>query len=259
MMNYALYAILIASILFVGILLLLEVGRRAGKRRIAKDAKADMAGIGVIDAAVFALLGLLLAFTFSGAGTRFDSRRQLIVKETNDIGTAYLRVDLLPASAQSALREKFRQYVDARIATFKASDLRAAREEIARATKMQGEIWTQSLAATRTADVHPDAAKLLLPALNSMIDITTTQTMAMQTHPPIIVFVMLGVLTLVSSVLAGYGMAHGRWRNWIHILCFATVMSVSFYVILDLEYPRLGWIRVDAFDQALVDLRQTMN
>jgi hypothetical protein len=258
-MNYALYAIILASLLFVGMLVLLELGRRAGQRRIAKDAEADLAGIGVIDASVFTLLGLLLAFTFTGAATRFDARRQLIVEETNAIGTAYLRLDLLPAGAQPAIREKFRQYVDTRLAAYRNSDTRAAREGLVRATKVQGEIWTQSVAATRSPDAHIDAAKLLLPALNSMIDITTTQTMATQMHPPAIVFVMLGVLALVSSLLAGYGLAHGRWRNWIHILCFAAVMSVSFYVILDLEFPRLGWIRVDAFDQALVDLRQTMN
>ena len=80
-MNYALYAILIAAFLFVGMLLLLEVGRRAGQRRMAKDEEADLAGIGVIDGAVFALLGLLLAFTFSGAAARFDARRQLIVEK----------------------------------------------------------------------------------------------------------------------------------------------------------------------------------
>jgi hypothetical protein len=258
-MNYALYAILLAALLFVGMLLLLEVGRRAGQRRIAKDAEADLAGVGVIDASVFALLGLLLAFTFSGAGSRFDARRQLIVEETNDIGTAYLRLDLLPASAQPVLREKFRQYVDVRLAAYRSSDLPAIREGLARATKVQGEIWSQSVAASHAPDAHPDAGKLLLPALNTMIDITTTQTMATQMHPPTIVFVMLAVLALASSLLAGYGLAHGKWRNWIHILCFAAVMSVSFYVILDLEFPRLGFIKVDAFDQALVDLRQTMN
>jgi hypothetical protein len=83
--------------------------------------------------------------------------------------------------------------------------------------------------------------------------------MTMQMHPPAIVFVMLFLLALVSSLLAGYGMARGKWRNWIHIICFATAMSLSVFVILDLEFPRAGWIREDAFDQSLIDLRQTMN
>ena len=40
---------------------------------------------------------------------------------------------------------------------------------------------------------------------------------------------------------------------------FALVMAMAIYVILDIEYPRLGLIRVDAFDQALIDLRESMN
>ena len=42
------------------------------------------------------------------------------------------------------------------------------------------------------------------------------------------------------------------------MLGFALVMAVVVYVILDIEYPLLGLIRVDAFDQALVDLRESM-
>jgi hypothetical protein len=101
------------SSLFVGMLLFLEVGRRLGMR-LKDDSSAAAEGIGAVDGAVFAVLGLLIAFTFSGATTRFDSRRQLIVGETNNIGTAYLRLDVLPADAQPALREGFRRYLDAR-------------------------------------------------------------------------------------------------------------------------------------------------
>ena len=50
----------------------------------------------------------------------------------------------------------------------------------------------------------------------------------------------------------------GKSRSWLHILCFAFVIAVIVYVTTDIEYPRLGFIRVDAFDQALVDLRNKM-
>ena len=87
-------------------------------------------GESAAEGAIFALLGLLVAFTFSGAASRFDARRQLIVEETNDIGTAYLRLRLLPLSAQPALREQFRQYVDARLAFYrKLKDMPAAMAE----------------------------------------------------------------------------------------------------------------------------------
>jgi hypothetical protein len=92
-----------------------------------------------------------------------------------------------------------------------------------------------------------------------MIDITNTRTMASFMHPPTIVFIMLVALTLAGALLAGNGMARAQTRSWVHILGFAFAVAFSFYIILDLEYPRLGLIRVDAFDQALVTLRESMN
>lgn len=61
----------------------------------------------------------------------------------------------------------------------------------------------------------------------------------------------------VSALLAGYGMV-GKSRNWLHIFCFALVIAVTVFIILDIEYPGLGLIRVDDFDQALLELRESM-
>jgi len=130
--------------------------------------------------------------------------------------------------------------------------------EVARATRLQGEIWTRAVAASQADGAAAAAAMLLLPALNQMIDITTTRTLATQMHPPAIVFVMLFGLALASALLAGYGMAGGRRRSWVHILVFAVVMATSVYVIQDIEYPRRGFIRVEAFDRALEDLLASM-
>jgi hypothetical protein len=241
-------------------LLFLEIGRRIGERWLAKDADAARQGVGVVDGAVFGLLGLLVAFTFSGASSRFDARRHLIVEETNAIGTAYLRIDMLPVAAQPALRDHFRRYLDSRLAIYrKLPDVVAAQEELARSNQLQGEIWRRGVAAVQAEGAPPPAAMLFLPALNSMFDITTTRTMATQMHPAEIVYVMLFGLALLASLLAGYGMAGGKVRKWLHMIGFAVTMALSVYVILDLEFPRLGLIRVNTFDQALVDLRESMN
>jgi hypothetical protein len=259
-MNYTLVMLLFTLGLLLGMLAFLEIGRRLSMRRKQEDPTAGGEGVGAVNGAVFALLGLLIAFTFSGASGRFDARRSLIVEEANDIGTAYLRLDLLPAGAQQALRESFRRYLDARLGVYrKLPDMAAAKAELARANGLQGEIWRQAVAASRAEGAAPSAQMLLLPALNAMIDITTTRTMSTQMHPPVVVFAMLFGLALASSLLAGFGMAGGNRRTWIHMLGFALVMAVAVYVIVDMEFPRLGLIRVDAFDQVLVDLRQSMN
>ena len=245
--------------LLIVMLVLLEVGRHVGARRMTKDPEGARSGVGAVDGAVFGLLGLLVAFTFSGAASRFDSRRQLIVEETNNIGTAYLRLDLLAADAQVTLREVFRRYVDQRLEVYrKLPDVAAAYKELARAEELQQEIWRLAVNASRAPGASPAAPVLLLPALNAMIDIGTTRTFAAQMHPPMIIFIMLFGLAMISALLAGYGMAGSKTRSWIHMVCFATVLAVAVYVILDIEYPRLGLIQVEAFDQALIDLRKSM-
>jgi hypothetical protein len=245
--------------LFLGMLLFMEIGRRIRVRQWARDPDLAKAGFGAIEGGVLALLGLLLAFTFSGAGTRFEARRQLIVEETNAIGTAYLRLDMLSAAAQPKLREYFRRYLDARLNVYrKLPNIEGAKEELSIANSLQQEIWREAIASVRTAAAPVEAAVVFLPALNAMIDISTTRTMAVYVHPPVIIFVMLFALACVSSLLAGYDMAGGKSRSWFHMLCFATVVAVTIYVILDLEYPRTGLIRVNAFDQALVELRDSM-
>jgi hypothetical protein len=259
-MSHGTTVFLFTASLFLGMLLFLEIGRRLGFRRRQDDSSDAAEGIGAVDGAVFAVLGLLIAFTFSGATARFDARRQLIVEETNNIGTAYLRLDVVPADLQPALRESFRRYLDSRIETYrKIPDLAAVRASLARGNELQREIWRQAVEAVRADGAPQTAPLLLLPALNAMIDIATTRTMAAQLHPPRVVFVMLFGLTLVASLLAGYGMTGSKVRSRFHMLGFALVMGIAVFVILDIEYPRLGWIRVDAFDQALVDLRESMN
>ncbi len=257
-MAFALIVGLGALILFATVLALLELGGRMGARALARNPNATT-GSSAMEGAVFALLGLLLAFTFFGAASRFDDRRKLIVDETNAIGTAYLRIDLLPSSAQPELRDAFRRYVDQRLAVYRAlPDIEASNIAFARANEMQQQIWAKAVAGSTAPGAHPDSAKLLLPALNQMIDITTTRAWARQMHPPPVVFGLLFVLMLLSALLAGYAMAAAKTRNWLYRVAFAFTLAGAAYVILDFEYPRFGLIRVDAFDHALVDLRQSM-
>ena len=255
-MDRIIVALIFATGLFVGMILLLEMGRRLGRRRQGRDEEGARAGLGAVEGAVFALLGLLIAFTFSGAASRFDARRQLIVQEANATGTAWLRLDLLPSNAQPELRDLFRRYLDLRLAAYrKMPDIEAAREELSRANALQGEIWNKAVAACQESP-NPLKAQLI-PPLNEMFDLATTRTMATRMHPPAIIFVMLGILALTSSLLAGYAMAGGKTRSWIHVVGFALIMATTVYVILDLEFPRLGIIRIDPFDQVLVELRKS--
>jgi hypothetical protein len=257
-MSLTLYGVLSVLALLTGTLGLLELGRWFGVRRRRQDPEGAKAGAGAVDAAVFGLMGLLIAFTFSGAAARFDARRNTAVEETNCIGTAWLRLDLLPAAAQPALREKFRQYVDVRLAFLrKLPDLAAAKPEQTRAAALQADIWSGAVAACCDSGLSP-ATMLVLPGLNQMFDVATSRTIGIQAHPPAIIYGMLALLVLAGSLLAGFGMAAGKDRNWFHTFAFVFVLALAIYVIFDFEFPRIGLIRIDWVDQVLLDLRQTM-
>jgi len=247
-----------AVFLFVGMLVMLDLGRRFGIRQRIRHGTEYGAGLSAVEGAVFGLLGLMVAFTFSGAATRFDQRRALIVEEANDIGTAYLRIDLLPPEAQPALRAKFREYTDARIATYAAlPDVGKALEQLGRANDLQAEIWKLAVPAAAASE-GTAASILLLNALNTMFDITNTRLWARLMHPPVIVFLMLAALALGCALIAGHGMSAAPERAWLHMLIFALVLSTTVFVIVDMEYPRLGFFKVNAFDQAIVDVRSSM-
>src|SRR5215470_7863005 len=117
-MNPAHVAVVISIAVFAGILVCLEVGYRVGLRGNAKHPQSAHEGIGVNEAAVFALLGLLLGFSFAGGTSRLESKRQLI-------------------------------------------------------------------------DPTQNSARLLLPALNEMIDVTTARRIAIYTQLPLFIFLLL--------------------------------------------------------------------
>ncbi len=188
-------------------------------------------------------------------------RRDLITKETNAIGTAWLRIDLLPAAAQPAIRADFRDYVDSRIKTFRlaqSGDLREAWAEFARSNAMQTRIWKEAVAACQQQS-SAAVTSLVMSSLNDMIDITTTRYVAILTHPPLAIYLVLGFLVLASALLGGYGMGKSGNRNWTHMLLYSAALALAMYVILDLDYPRVGVIRIDAMDHIMVDLRNSMN
>jgi hypothetical protein len=229
-------------------LVLLEAGRRF--RIVHKNPLEST----TIEGAIFALFGLLLAFTFSGAIGRYDIHRQLVVEESNDIGTAYLRLDLLPNAAQPALRQLFRDYVVSRQHLYDIVS-----EEVSPASRqLQKDIWQKSLVAASSPGASPDALKLLVPSLNAMIDITAARQNAFNMHPPAVVFLLLFVFSAGVAFLAGYSMT-AQGRSWFHMFAFSLAVMLTIYATLEVEYPRQGLIRLTDTDKVLIDLQNSMN
>jgi hypothetical protein len=245
-------SIVIIGGLIGGIMLAIEIGYRIGLRWFVTIPEVARRVSPTLEGSVLGLMALLIAFTFSGAASRFDSRRNLIVEEANIIGTTYLRLDLLPTEAQAGLREGFREYVRSRIAVYQnIPDIEAVRRELSRSKNIQNILWKKVVEGTKTSS--PATQSLVLTSMNELIDITTTRTVALTTHPPTAIYAMLALALFVSSALAGYVMSLSGIRDWMQIITFAVVLGVAIYVILDYEFPRVGVVRLDPFDQVLVE------
>ncbi len=244
--------------LFIGFVGCSHYGWRLGRRRLKTLGENGHAGLGAVDAAVYGLMGLLVAFTFTGAAARFDQRRDLIVAEVNAIGTAWLRLDLLEEKTREEVRNEFRLYVDRNLDIARNASMRSEIDEgLAKLAENQRSIWSHVNGAIEESPEKP-IAQVLFPALNEMFDSNLRRVLATKQHPPFAVYVMLVVTVLASAVFSGFGMAKARQQSWLHLIGFSAVLALSIYLILDLEYPRLGLVRVTDFDQAMVELRQSM-
>ena len=250
-MGTSLLQLLMIPFLFFGIVACVGLGRRLDARRILEETERERVVLTTVETSIYALLGLMIAFTFAGAAQRFDARRTLTIDEANAIGDAYARLDLLPAAAQPALRADFRSYALERLESFRAlPDVEASNRHAAGAGVLFARIWRGSVAA---AGHEPSSASLLLlPRLNDMSSLATTRAVLLQAKTPPLVLAVLVLMTLMCGVLVGNGFP-GRTVPRLHQYGFALVLSLTLYVIVDLDHPRAGLIQLDYADQAMVD------
>jgi hypothetical protein len=251
----------IALLIFGGSLILLSIGRQIGRRYLARQGTESMAGLNAVEGAVFALMGLLLAFAISGALQRFDERRALILQEASAIATAGDRLQLLDASAQQELKPLLVAYAEARLAIYKApiefsvTDETAvySPEAVQAAAQARQALW-KAAAARCPFGISNTGCVLALPALSAMFEAALLRRGGNERHPPRAIYIMLFGLALGASLLAGFSMAAAKSQSPVHMLTFATALAVTLYIVTDIEFPRMGLIRVDHFDHFLEDV-----
>lgn len=171
----------------------------------------------------------------------------------NAIGTAYLRLDLLPQDAQDKLRPLYREYVQSRINVFEYYENRQlSNSYFQQSLELQDQIW--EIANTSVLiDKNPGIMTLVLSSTNDMIDIANERLQATRTHPPVTVYILLFTLALASAFLVGQDMSTNEKRPLFYMVIFCVTISGITYIILDLENPRLGVVRIDTGDKVLLE------
>ena len=243
----------IALIIFILIIICYLFGHRLRRKRIEKNPHESAIELGAINGTLLGLLGLLLAFTFGMASSRFDTRRQIIIEEANNIGTVVLRTDIYPDSVRQLLRDNLKKYVEARIAFYEAG---LSQEKIAQSSaatdSLSHKIWLTAANYAKVNDVITRTSQLI-PALNDMIDITTTRRAASEATIPDSIMYFLFILCICSAFLLGYD--NKNKIDWIVVMGLAVMLSATVFTIIDLDRPRSGLIKMRGPNQKIVELR----
>jgi hypothetical protein len=246
--------ILIAIILFILLIVFYLFGFRLRRRMIKSNREQAIQDLGQINSTLLGLLALLLAFTFSMSNSRYDTRRELVIEEANNIGTAILRTDIYPDSMRQILRSQLKEYVEARIAFYQAGmDIEKTVAAYIKAGEISSEIWSTAAAYAKTDNITTRTSELI-PALNAMIDVTTTRRAAGESTIPDSIMYFLFLLCLCSAFLLGYD--HKNDFDWIVVVGFAVMLSATVFTIIDMDRPRSGLIDMDKPNQKIIELRQ---
>jgi hypothetical protein len=231
-----------------------EIGFRLGRKLETRTPENVKSQISTVEAAILGILALLLGFTVSMAVSRFETRKQLVLEEADAIGTSSLRAQLLPAPAGPEIQSLLRQYVNIRLQYGTAGNDLARLEDLNSQTgRLQAQFWTRA-AAYAQQDPNPVKAGLLLQSMNQAIDLAEARWMAFQNHVPESVIYVNAAVGLLSAMLVGYSFGVNGRRNIFSMFILAVSISLVLAVIIDLDRPRSGYIRVS--QQPMIDLLQ---
>jgi hypothetical protein len=234
------------GVIFFGVMIItLELGFRVGKKRRDTWRNAESGGGGIVQTSIFAVLGLVLAFTYSAGLTRFEARKAALLNEANALGTAFLRADLASEPGRTELMEALYEYAVTRsIPPRSAVTLKDQNLFLSKTLEKQASIWP---ATKRVIDQqNPDPLEVsIVSSINSVLDAHTIRFAAViDGLNPTVIF-LLALVTLCAMAVAGFNAGiHGRMSRW-RMIAFSIVLASFVFVILDLDRPNDGTIIVD--------------
>jgi hypothetical protein len=230
-----------------------EIGFRLGYRSEPSVPDRTKSQVSAVEAAMLAILGLLLGFTMSMAVSRFELRKQNVLDEANAIGTACLRTQLLPDVPGKSILARLHDYTNVRIEFGMAgSDQKRIDALRKQGALLQKQFWGEAAAF---AQKEPLRASLLMQSLNQVIDLEAARWKAFNDHVPDSVIYVNALVGLLASLLVGYTYGLSGRRHILSMCVLAVAITIVLAVILDLDRPRSGLIRVS--QEPMIDLQRS--
>ncbi len=255
---YGYGSVAIVVVLFIVIIALNEAGFRIGRFVQSRTDSEIKSLTGSIQASILGLLALLLGFTFSMSMQRYDNRSMALIDEANAIGTALLRVQLLPENFRVEADNLFGEYIGLRVDIgqldlAKTEERTNYNEKIA---NLQNKLWALAILATEV-DPRPVTTGAFAKSLNDVIDSQSKRNALLQMQVPEVVLILLFIVFISSGGIMGYSAGLSGKRMFAPIVLVSLLITLIVFIIIDLDRPKRGLIQVN--QSVMIDLQINLN
>ena len=234
-------------------LVAVELGYRFARYRQRRSEGEKEVNVGGMVGATLGLFAFMLAFTFGFASSRYQDRRQLVLSESNAIGTTYLRTSLIPEPMRTDAKRLLREYVDVRLEAVKPGNLESG---LAKSEELQRNLWSTAVASADKE--RTPMTSLFVQSLNQVIDLHAQRIQAgVRSRIPVVIWIVLYLLAILTMLMMGYQTGLAGARRSIAVIALVLGFSSVLFLIADLDRPGQGMLSTS--QDALIDLRRSMN
>ena len=198
------------------------------------------------------LLGLIIGFTFSMAVSRYEQRKNYEAEEANAIGTEYVRADLLLPADAARVRPLLKSYLELRIRKYKSRNYKQIQQIDAETARLQTQLW--SAVATPASEQLSPVTALAVSGMNDVLNSQGYTQAAWWNRIPIAAWILLIMISIFCNALVGYS---AQGRGGFLLLILPLTLSISLFLIADIDCPHAGAIRVQP--QNLQSLAESLN
>jgi len=233
--------LLVALGLIAGVVVAHEVGFQLGILTRSTDEAFDRQ-VALVRASTAALVAFLIGFAFSGAASRFVDRLDVIVKEANALGTAYLRADIIAEPQRSELKAALKEYTADRVILLSRDGRDQIDPLLAKVSGLHERMWRSAIEATQN---NAPLMAVVLPPINEVIDLHSVHLAMARRHLPIPLMAVLLGTAAIGLGIVGFGNGRAGRRFSLLDSVYGFVLAVALWMTIDLDYPGMGLIRVN--------------
>ena len=230
--------LLVALVLIAGVVVAHELGFWLGSHVRGADEPFDRE-LALVRASTAAVVAFLIGFAFSGAASRFTARVDVVVKEANALGTAYLRADTIAEPQRGELKAALKEYTADRVQLLSGEQRDQIEPLLAKVPGLHARMWRSAIKGSQDS---PPLMAVVLPPINEVIDLHSTHLAMAKRHLPLPLMAALMGTAAIGVGLLGFG--NGRINRRFSLLdsVYGVVLAVALWMTIDLDYPSIGTI-----------------